>query len=85
MEELSPLQKLDKSLKFADFYHVERCENEDFSHCLCIINLRYLYVQNTFVEDDSVAPLQKFCRTKFGNFHSISLFLCSLGLIEKKR
>lgn len=71
MEELSSLQKFDKSLKFADFYRVERCENQDFSNCLCIINLRYLYVQNTFVEDDSVAPLQKFCRIKFGNFHSI--------------
>ena len=50
-----------------------------------MINLRYLYVQNTVVEDDSVIPLQKFCRMKYVNFHSIRLFLHSLGAIEKKR
>ena len=45
-QELSSLQKCDQFLKLADFYHVERCENED-CNCLFKMNLRYLYVQHT--------------------------------------
>ena len=45
--------------------------------------MRYLYVQHTVVEDDSVAPLQKFGKMKFGNFHLLD-YLCAL-VTSKKR
>ena len=68
-EELSSLRKLHDFLELPDFYHVERCENIDCSNCFFIlINLRYLYVQITVLEHDSVAPLQKFCRINYINF-----------------
>ena len=51
------IKKIYELTKLADFYHVKRCENIDCSNCLFIINLRYLYVQNTVVEDDSVLSL----------------------------
>ena len=76
INKLSSLQKLLPS---------KRCENVDRSNCLFIINLRYLYVQHTELENNCAAPLQKFYRMKFGNFHSIRLFFRSLGTIEKKR
>ena len=85
IKELTSLQKIDEFLKSADFYHVERCENEDCSNCFFVINLRYLYAQNEIVNDDSVLPLQKFFKMKYGSFHSVRLFLPSLGAIEKKR
>ena len=74
IEKLSSLRKFDEFLKLADFYHVERCENIDCSNCLFVVNLRYLYVPNTVLEDDSIAPLQKFSRVKYVNFHLIRLF-----------
>ena len=46
--------------------------------------MSYLYIQHTEPENDCVDPLQKFCRFKFGNFHSTRLFLCALGTIKKK-
>ena len=85
IEELSSLRKLDDFLKLADFYYVERCENIDCSNCLFTINLRYLYDQTTVLEHDSVAPLQKFCRIKHINFHSIRVLLHSLAAIKRER
>ena len=82
--ELSSLQKFDEFLKLADFYHIERRENVDCSDCLFIISLRYLHIQNTVAEKDSIDLLQKVCRMKYVKFHSIRLFLRSLGTIEKK-
>ena len=84
IKQLSCLQKLDQFLKLADFYHVERCENKDCTNCLFVVNLRYLYVQNEVQNDDSVVPLQRFCKIKYGNFHSVRLFLRSLGALERK-
>lgn len=85
INELSLMKKVDDFLKLADFYHVERCENEDCSNCLFFVNIRYLYVQNTVHKQDSVAPLEKFCKMKFDNYHSIRLLFCSLRATEKKR
>ena len=85
IEELSSLEKLDWFLKLTDFYYVERCENIDYSNCLFVINLRYLYVQNAVVKYNSVAPLQKYCRLKYDNFHSVRLLLRSLGAVQKER
>ena len=42
-------------------------------------------MQNQVVDDDSVLPLQKFCKMKYGNFRLIRLFVHSLGAIETKR
>ena len=42
-------------------------------------------MQNQVVDDDSVLPLQKFCKMKYGNFGLIRLFVRSLGAIETKR
>ena len=84
INELSLMKKVDDFLKLADFYHVERCENEDCSNCLFFVNIRYLYVQNTVHKQDSVAPLEKFCKMKFDNYHSIRLLFCSLRATEKK-
>ena len=56
IKELSSLRKFDDFLKLTDFYHVERCENIDYSNCLFLINLRYLHVQTTALKHD-VAPL----------------------------
>ena len=85
IEELSSLRKFDDFLKLAYFYHAERYENMDCSNCLFLINLRYLYVQTTVLEHNSVAPLQKFCRIKHINFRSIRLLLHSLAAIERER
>ena len=85
IEELSSFRKFDNFLKLADFYHVERCESIDCSSCLFLINLRYLYIQTTVLEHDSGAPLQKFCRIKHINFHSIKLLLRSLAAIEREK
>ena len=85
IKELSSLQKFIEVLKPADFYPIERCKNQDCSNCVFITNLKYLYAQNQVVDDDSVLPLQKFCKIKYGNFHSIRLFVRSLGAIETKR
>lgn len=85
VEEYDSMKKLDDFLKLSDFFHVERCENVSCSNCLFIINLRYLYVQNTVHEEESVVPLQKFCRKKIEIFNFVRLFLKTLGSIEKKR
>lgn len=84
INELSSMKKVDDFLKLADFYHVERCENEVCSNCLFVVNLSYLNLQNTVHKQGSVAPLQKFWKMKFGNYHSIRLLLRSLGAIKKK-
>ena len=83
INELSSMKKVDDFLKLADFYHVERCENEVCSNCLFVVNLSYLNLQNTAHKQGSVAPLQKFWKMKFGNYHSIRLLLRSLGAIKK--
>ena len=46
-----------------------------------VINLTYLYI----VQLDSVHSLQKHCREKYINFHSLRHFLQTVGEIEKKR
>lgn len=84
IEQLTFLEKLQQFLKLADFYHVERCENIDCSNCLFVINLRYLYLQNTVLENNSIAPLKKYCRLKYGNFYSVLLLLRSLGAVDKE-
>ena len=85
IEELSSLIKIDRFLKLTDYYYVERCENIDCSNCLFVINVRYLYVQNAVVKNNSVAPLQKYCRLKYDNFHFARLLLRSLGAVQKER
>ena len=84
IEELSSLQKFDYFLKLANFFHIERCENIGCSNYLFVLNLRYFYIEKTIAESDSVDSLQKYCREKYVNFHSLRLFLHSLGAVEKK-
>ena len=74
IEELTSLEKLEQLFKLADFDHVERRENINCSNCLFVINLRYLYLQNTVLENDCMAPLQKYCRLKYGNFYCLTSF-----------
>ena len=85
IEELSSLQKFDRFLKLVDFFHVERCGNNDCSNCMFVIDLRYLYIEKTIAQLDSVDSLQKYCRDKYINFYSLRHFLRTLGEIEKKR
>ena len=85
INELSSMKKVDDFLKLADFYHVERCENEVCSNCLFVVNLSYLNLQNTAHKQGSVENLKKFWKMKFGNYHSIRLLLRSLGAIKKKQ
>ena len=54
VEEYNFKKKFDEFLKLSEFYHVERCENEDCPNCWFVVNLRYLYVQNTVHEMDQV-------------------------------
>ena len=84
IEELSSLQKFDRFLKLVDFFHVERCGNNDCSNCMFVIDLRYLYIETTIAQLDSVDSLQKYSRDKYINFHSLRHFLRTLAEIEKK-
>ena len=84
VEELDLMKKFDDFLKLCDFYYVEQCENEDCSNCLFNINLR-LFVQNKVHQQESVVPLQTFCKIKIKKFNCVCLFLKTLGIIEKKR
>lgn len=68
VEEYDSMKKFDDFLKLSDFFHVEQCKNVSCSNCLFTINLLYLYVQNTVHEEESVVPLQKFCRKKIEIF-----------------
>ena len=45
------MEKFDRFLKILDFYHVKRCDHEEYSQCLFAINLRYLYVPGAYREN----------------------------------
>ena len=62
IEELTSLQKFDQFLKLVDFFQVESCKNNDCSNCMFVINLRYLYIEKTISQVDSVDSLQKYHR-----------------------
>ena len=85
IEHLSSLQKFDRFLKLAHFFHVEKCENIDCSNCMFIINLRYLYIEKSVIKLDSIDSLQKYCMEKYINFYLLRYFLCTLREIEKKK
>ena len=74
MEEFDSLKKFDEFLKLSEFYHDERCENKDCRNCWFVVNLRYLHVQNSVQEVESVALLQKYCKIKIENFNCIRIF-----------
>ena len=57
VEELDSMTKFNEILKLCEFYHIKRCENEHCPNCWFLVNLRYLYVQNTAHEVESVVPL----------------------------
>ena len=85
ISDFNTMKKFDDFLKLLDFYHVERCEHVDFSNCLFIINLGYLYAQNSVNQQDSVVPLHNFCRMRINQFYCCRLFLKTLGALEKQR
>ena len=60
LKKLDSMKKFDNFLKDLSYHHVERCKYEDFNQCLFTINLRYLNVENTVQQNDSVIPLQQF-------------------------
>ena len=67
------------------YYHVERCEYENFSQCLFTINLHYLYVENTVQQNDCVVLLQQFCILKIDQFKCCRTFINTLVQLEKIR
>ena len=71
--ELDSMKKFDNFLKVLSYYHVERCEYKDCSQYIFTINLRYLYVENTVHENNSVVPLQQFCMLKLINLNVAEL------------
>ena len=85
VSDFNTMKKFDNFLKLLDFYHVERCEHVDCSDCLFIKNLRYLYVRNSVNKQDSVIPLQDFCRIRINQSYCCRLFLKTLGALEKQR
>ena len=73
------MEKFDRFLKILDFYHVERCDHEEYSQCLFAINLRYLYVPGACRENSKGG--WKF-RVK-GHFLLILLFSSVYSLNQK--
>ena len=78
------MKKFDEFLKLSEFYHVERCENEDCPNCWFVVNLHYLYVQNPVHEMESVVPLQKYCKMKTEKFNCIRIFLKHQAQLKKR-
>lgn len=79
LQEFSSLKKFDDVFFFLTFYHVERCEQEDFT-----INLRYLYVEHCFQKIGSIEPLKNYCRMRKLQFMCACLFIHRLADLEKK-
>ena len=48
--DFTSLKRFDDYIKVLSFYHVERCEQDDCSHCLLAINLRYVYTEHVIQE-----------------------------------
>ena len=50
IEDFNTLKKFYDYIKVLSFYHVERCEQDDCSQCLFVINLRYVYTEHVIHE-----------------------------------
>lgn len=82
---LDSLKKFDDFIEVLSFYHVKRCEHEDCSQCLFVVNLRYLYVEHFTQELEITEPLRNYCRLRCHQFMCARFFIHHLANLEKQR
>ena len=83
--EFTSLKKFDDYLKVLSYYHLERCEMENCSQCLFVINLRYVYTGHIIQEEKDVKELRNYCIIRKEQFIASKFFIRGLASIEKER
>ena len=83
IENFHSMKFFDDFLKIWSYYHVGRCQHEDYLQCLFASNLRCLYVQKTVQQINSVEPFKSYCRVRKEQFNCARLFIRTLLRIQK--
>ena len=84
IENLWCLEKFDHFILLFSFYHLHRSKIKDSKNCKILINLRFIYEENTVNRICSIDKLQNFCRHHYQSFYSLKLLLRSLPAIERE-
>ena len=82
---LTSLKRFDDYLKVLSYYHIERCEQENCSQCLFVINLRYVYTEHAIKKKRDVKELRNYCIIPKEEFIESKFFIRRLASTEKER